>query len=114
VGDLASVQAVTRVNAEQASKRAMRKPTRQRNGEGRRCWNPAWPGPLGKSGMIQRFRRGNGDGMHIEGDLTQHGKPDTVEGRDLQPDAREGTLRVAVIGRAVSGGGEARMSDEPG
>jgi len=68
----------------------MRKPTRQRNGEGRRRWHRAWPGLLGKSDLIQRFRRGNGDGMHVHEDLTQHGKPDTVEARDLQPDAREG------------------------
>jgi len=33
--DLASVQAVTRVNAEQASKGPMRKPTRHNNGAGR-------------------------------------------------------------------------------
>jgi hypothetical protein len=32
--DLASVPAVTRVNVEQASKRLMRKPTRQEHGEG--------------------------------------------------------------------------------
>jgi len=25
-----------------------------------------------------------------QGDVTEHGKPDTAEGRDLQPDAREG------------------------
>src|SRR5690349_15012878 len=37
-GDPASRQAVTRVNAEQASKRAMWEPTRHRNGEGRRHW----------------------------------------------------------------------------
>ena len=34
--DSASKQAVTRVNAEQASKRVMREPTRLNNGEGRR------------------------------------------------------------------------------
>ena len=34
LGDLASVQAVTRVNAEQASTRAIREPTRLRFGEG--------------------------------------------------------------------------------
>jgi hypothetical protein len=68
----------------------MRKPTRLFNGEGRRRWNPAWPGQMGKSDAIQRFRRGSGDGMHVHGDLTQHGKPDTAEARDLPPDAREG------------------------
>jgi len=31
------MQAVTRVNVEQASKRVMRKPTRLKYGEGRRC-----------------------------------------------------------------------------
>lgn len=36
LGGSASIQAVTRVNVEQASKRAMWKPTRLRNGEGRR------------------------------------------------------------------------------
>jgi len=97
LGDLANVQAVTRVNAVQASKSSTRKPTRQRNGEGRRRWLPAWPGPLGKSDLVRRFRRGNGDGMHVDGDLTQHGKPDTVEVCDLQPDAREGPLRGATI-----------------
>ena len=33
-GGSATIQATTRVNAEQASKRAPRKPTRRRNGEG--------------------------------------------------------------------------------
>ena len=37
LGDSASRQAVTRVNAEQASKHSMREPTRQRDEEGRRC-----------------------------------------------------------------------------
>ena len=35
IGDRASVQAVTRVNAEQASKGVMWEPTRRKNGEGR-------------------------------------------------------------------------------
>jgi len=38
-GDLASVQAVTLVNAEQASKRLMQEPTRPGFGEGRSWWN---------------------------------------------------------------------------
>jgi hypothetical protein len=38
VRDSASVQAVTRVNVEQASKRAMRKPTRLEYGEGCHGW----------------------------------------------------------------------------
>ena len=36
LGDLASMQAVTRVNAEQASKRLMQEPTHRVFGEGRR------------------------------------------------------------------------------
>jgi hypothetical protein len=38
VGDTASMQAVMRVNAEQASKRGMRKPTRRYFGEGCYLW----------------------------------------------------------------------------
>src|SRR6202040_1676668 len=38
-GDSVSMQAVTRVNAEQASKRGMQEPTRLSDGEGRRRWN---------------------------------------------------------------------------
>ena len=38
LGDLATMQAETRVNAEQASKRIMRKPTRLLFREGRRRW----------------------------------------------------------------------------
>src|SRR5262245_37544912 len=37
-GDSANRQAVTRGNAEQASKGAMWEPTRRKNGEGRRHW----------------------------------------------------------------------------
>jgi hypothetical protein len=84
------MQAVTSVNAEQASKRVMRKPTRLRNGEGRRREPSAWPGLLGKSGRISRFRRGSGDSMHAQGEATQHGKPDAVRARDPQLDSREG------------------------
>jgi hypothetical protein len=47
-GDSASKQAVTRVNAEQASKRAMRKPTRLNNGEGRSCGAQAFLPRRGK------------------------------------------------------------------
>ena len=38
IGDLASMQAVTRVNAEQASKSLMRTPTRRKRGEGCHYW----------------------------------------------------------------------------
>jgi hypothetical protein len=54
---------------------------------------------LGKmNDSTQRFRRGSGDGMYAQGNLTQHGKPDTMDARDIQPVAREGqagSFRVA-------------------
>ena len=58
IGDSASVQAVTRVNAEQASKRTMRRPTRQ-----------PFRGRLIRLGeaseeYAQPLRRGSGDGMY--------------------------------------------------
>ncbi len=40
--------------------------------------------------LSQRSHRGSGDGMSTQGKLLQHGKPQTVEARDLQPDSREG------------------------
>jgi len=40
LGDLANMQAETRVNAEQASKRAMWEPTRLKYGEGRSFQGP--------------------------------------------------------------------------
>jgi hypothetical protein len=38
----------------------------------------------------QRFRRGSGDGMYAQGNLVQHGKPDTMDVRDTQLVSREG------------------------
>jgi hypothetical protein len=57
-GDSASVQAVTRVNAEQASKRTMRRPTRLPY-RGRLTW-------LGERAKqdAQPLRRGSGDSMY--------------------------------------------------
>jgi len=47
------MQAVTRVNAEQASKRVMWKPTRLNNGEGRRPWKSrATSGPMDSTGVV--------------------------------------------------------------
>src|SRR5580700_8468248 len=82
-GDGASVQAVTRVNAEQASKRTMRRPTRQ-----------------GYRGRLIRLRgsersktlsrcAGVVATACTQGKRTQHGRPQGVV-RDDQPDAREG------------------------
>lgn len=54
---------------------------------------------LGKmNDSTQRFRRGSGDGMYAQGNLTQHGKPDAMGVRDIQPASREGragSFRVA-------------------
>ena len=58
LGDRASVQAVTRVNAEQASKRTMRRPTRQPF-RGRLIR----PGERAKQ-YAQPLRRGSGDSMY--------------------------------------------------
>lgn len=52
MGDLASMQAVTRVNAEQASKRVMRKPTPLNLEEGRRRWEGESDGPSGSAGVV--------------------------------------------------------------
>jgi len=68
-GDSASRQAVTRVNAEQASKQLMWEPTQQRDGEGRRR------GLRGANRSLPRSHRGNGDGMLAHGNRAQHGKP---------------------------------------
>ena len=51
------MQAVTRVNAEQASKRIMQEPTRLSIGEGR-CADGAV-----RANRLYRSCRGNGDGM---------------------------------------------------
>jgi hypothetical protein len=53
MGDLASTQAGTRVNVEQAPKRAMQEPTRLRNGEGRCEWGPTSDtGPTCPAGVV--------------------------------------------------------------
>src|SRR6266567_1003916 len=82
-GDSASVQAVTRVNAEQASKRTMRRPTRQ-----------PFRGRLIRLGEranqdTQPLRRGSGDSMYTRKAYATREAP--RRGRnDDQPEAREG------------------------
>ena len=66
------MQAVTRVNVEQASKRVMWEPTRLNYGEGR-CWLEEVP--HGQSEEANRSHRGSDDGMHERGMGKQHGKP---------------------------------------
>ena len=107
IGDSASVQAVTRVNAEQSSKRTMRRPTRQpfrgrliRLGEAERRGAPSRCAGVVATACTQ-------------GKRTQHGKPHGVVGND-QPEAREGQAgRLGVAERFVvplkpgnSGGGK--------
>ena len=62
LGDSANRQAVTAVNAEQASKSLMGKPTHSSRGEGR----SRWVGTVGigrPTSEAQRVLRGSGDGM---------------------------------------------------
>src|SRR5438552_3317197 len=77
------MQAVTRVNAEQASKRTMHRPTRL-----------PYRGRLTRFGRIERSGAPNRCAGVLatactQGKRTQHGRPQGV-GRDDQPDAREG------------------------
>src|SRR5215468_2944016 len=117
----ARVQAATRVNAEQASKRSMCRPTRPPN-RGRLLR----PGEMSED-YAQPLHRGTG-GRCTQGKRTQHGKPHCVI-RDDQPDAREGQAgRTGVAERPVvplkpgnAGGGkgpqfktDARRGEGPG
>ena len=84
LGDSASRQAVTRVNAEQASKRLMREPTRQRSGKA------AVVGTGERHDPTRRSRRGSGDGMSAQRRSDATREAPAVAARDRQPDAREG------------------------
>jgi hypothetical protein len=95
IGDSASVQAVTRVNAEQASKRTMRRPTRR-----------PFRGRLIRLGEVseayaQPLRRGSGDSMYTRKAYATREAP--RRGRsDDQPEAREGQAgRLGVAERFV-------------
>jgi hypothetical protein len=91
IGDSASVQAVTRVNAEQSSKRTMRRPTRQ-----------PFRGRLIRLGEVsEAVRPGVVATACTQGKRTQHGKPHGVVSND-QPEAREGQAgRIGVAERFV-------------
>ena len=94
-GDPASVQAVTRVNAEQASKRTMRRPTRSpfRGRLIRLGGNERSSAPSCCAGVVAT--------ACTQGKRTQHGKPQGVV-RDDQPEAREGQAgRPGVTERFV-------------
>jgi hypothetical protein len=94
IGDSASVQAATRVNAEQSSKRTMCRPTRQPF-RGRLIW---------LDGRARNtFSRCTGvvAAACTQGKRTKHGKPQGVDSDD-QPDAREGQAgRPGVAERFV-------------
>src|ERR1700752_969013 len=85
IGDSASVQAVTRVNAEQASKRTMCRPTRR-----------PFRGRLIRPGEMTKKTPSRCPGVVAtactQGKRTQHGKPQCVV-KDAQLDAREGQAR---------------------
>src|SRR5262249_1693222 len=66
--DLASRQAVTKVNAEQASKRITQELTRRKYGEGRSRWGRT-------SEQSRRSCRGIGDGMQTQGTRRNTGSP---------------------------------------
>src|SRR5262249_25550192 len=81
VGDSASMQAVIKVNAEQASKRITQELTRRKYGEGGSGWEST-------SERSQRSCRGIGDGMQTQGIRRNTGSPSGDRVWD-QPAARE-------------------------
>src|SRR5262245_51953634 len=122
LGDGASVQVVTRVNAEQASKRTMRRPTRQ-----------PFRGRLTRLGVNERKSMPSRCAGVVatactQGKRAQHGRPQGAVSDD-QPEAREGqagrpgeTERFAVPRKPGNAGGgkgpqfktNARRSEGPG
>ena len=78
IGGSASVQAATRVNAEQASKRTMRRPTRQ-----------PFRGRLLRLDEMSEVIRPVVAAACTQGKRTKHGKPQSAVSDD-QPEAREG------------------------
>src|SRR6516225_4428037 len=75
------MQAVTKVNAEQASKRITQEPTRRKYGEGRSRWGST-------SEQSRRSCRGIGDGMQTQGTRRNTGNPSGDRNLD-QPATRE-------------------------
>jgi len=61
-----------------------------REGRRRGCQQPR-PGIYGLNDQqAPRVHRGSGNGMSVQGERTQHGRPDAVAERVCQPEAREG------------------------
>src|SRR5215475_13015474 len=90
IGDSASVQAVTRVNAEKASKRTMRRPTR-RPFRGRLI-------RLGyeRKSSAQPLRRGSGDSMYTRKAVRNTGDPTAWSGMINRTPVRD---RLGAAGR---------------
>ena len=84
------------MNAEQSSKKTLHRPT---------C--PPLRGRLIGLGEVskavpQSLCRGSSDSMYTRGKRTQHGKPDSVVGRDDQPEAGDSQIgRYGVAERPV-------------
>ena len=76
------MQAVTKVNAEQASKRITQEPTRRKYGEGRGRWGST-------SEQSRRSCRGIGDGMQTQGTRRNTGSPSGDRAERGQLTARE-------------------------
>jgi len=100
IGDRANGQAATRVNAEQASKRTMCRPTR-RLFRGRLIQ----PGEMSEDDAWL-LHRGSGGGMSIRKTYATREAPN--RGQGWPTGSPRGT------GRAAWGGGEARSTDEAG
>ena len=81
LGDLASLQAVMRMNAVQASKKLMQELTRRDSRESRRQW-------VSTSEQARWSCRGIGDGMQTQGNRRNTGNPSGDRNLD-QPATRE-------------------------
>ena len=112
-GDLASMQAVTRVNAVQAPKQVMQEPTRRESREGRRRWERT-------SERAHRSCRGIGDGMQTMGTRRHTGKPggdrrtmnrELVRARPGRPGVAERPVLLKKPGNAGGGKGPQLKGD---
>ena len=87
--DLAIMQAVTRVNAEQASKSLMRKSTQLSYGEDCHLWGS-------ERDVHPGFRRGSGDGMHERGRPRNTGNP--IRRSSVKINQRPARERLGAMG----------------
>ena len=104
LGDLASLQAVTRVNAVQASEKLMQELTRRNFGESGNQWERT-------SEQAHWSCRGSGDGMQTQGTGRNTGNPSGDRSLD-QPATRESQAgpggvaeRLGVPGKPGNAGG---------